>query len=131
MNILIASLQIFYGVGLIGFWIYFLSVENKDPEKTEVYLVFERSFILPDVGWAAICMFLSALGLLTNQAYWIFFSIAGGSAMLFIFLLDFSFNIQQKTYSREKRKENIIEILVNIFTLIAGPLFMLYGFFNL
>ena len=131
MDILIAILQIIYGIGIFGFWIYFLIVENKDSEKTEVYLVFERSFILPDIGWAAPCLFISALGLLTNQEYWAFFSIAGGSAILFIFLLDFSFNIQQKTYNKERRKDNIIEIFVNVVSLIAGPLFMLYGFFNL
>ncbi len=131
MDFLIAILQILYGAGIFGFWIYFLIVENKDPEKTEVYLIFERSFILPDIGWAAPCLSLSALGLLTNQEYWVFFSIAGGSAILFIFLLDFSFNIQQKTYNKERRKDNIIEIVVNVMSLITGPLFMLYGFFNL
>ena len=131
MDILIAVLQIIYGIGLIVSWVYFLKVELKDPEKTEVYRVFEKSFILPDLGWCAPCMFLSALGLLTNQGYWVFFSIAGGSAILFLFLLDFSFNLQQKTYSKEKRKENIFEILLNIFCVIGGPLYMLYGFFNL
>ena len=131
MNILMAILQILFGIGILCFWIYFLIVENKDPKKTEVYLVFERSFILPDIGWVTPCLFISAIGLLTNQGYWIFFSIAGGSAIVFLFLLDFSFNIQQKTYSKEKRKDSIIEILANIISLIAGPLFMLYGFYNL
>jgi hypothetical protein len=131
MDMLIAILQILFVIGIIGFWIYFLIVENKDPEKTEVYLVFERSFILPDVAWAAPCLFISAFGLITNQEYWTFFSIAGGSAVLFLFLLDFSFNLQQKTYSKEKRKENALEIIVNVFCVIGGPLFMLYGFFNI
>jgi hypothetical protein len=114
MNVLIGVLQIIFGIGIIGFWIYFLVVENKDPEKTEVYLVFERSFILPDIGWAAPCLFISATGLLTNQGYWVFFSIAGGSAILFLFLLDFSFNIQQGNYKKGKLKENLLEIIVNI-----------------
>ncbi len=131
LNLLIAILQILFGIGFIGFWIYFLLVENRDPEKTEVYLVFERSFILPDIAWAAPCSFISAAGLLTNQGFWVFFSIAAGSAILFLFLLDFSFNIQQGNYKKEKRKENILEIIVNILCLIGGPLFMLYGFFNL
>ncbi len=124
-------LQIIYGISLFVSWVYFLKVEFKDPEKTEVYLVFERSFILSDLGWVAPCLFISALGLFTNQEYWVFFSIAGGSAILILLLLDFSFNIQQKNYSKERRKENMLEIILNILCVILGPLFMLYGFFNM
>ncbi len=131
LNLLIAILQIIFGIGILGFWIYFLLVENKDPEKTEVYLVFERSFILPDLGWIMPCLFISAFGLLTNQGYGVFFSIAAGSAILFLFLMDFSFNIQRGNYKKDKRKENIIEIIVNLLCVISGPLFMIYGFINL
>ena len=131
INIIIAILQIIFGIGIIGFWIYFLIVENKDPEKTEVYLVFERSFILPDIGWATPCLIISAIGLITNQRYWIFFSIAAWSAILFLFLLDFSFNIQQKNYKKEKRKENILEIIVNLLCLVCSPIFLTYAYFNI
>ncbi|MFX1324085.1 MAG: hypothetical protein ACFE8N_03950 [Promethearchaeota archaeon] len=131
MNILIGILQIIFGIGIIIFWVYFLLVENKDPEKTEVYLVFERSFILPDIGWATPCLFISAAGLLTNQGYWVFFSIAGGSAILFLFLLDFSFNIQQGNYKKGRLKDNFLEIIVNILCVIFGPLFMILGLFGL
>jgi len=131
MDIIIAILQMLSVIGMVSFWIYFLIVENKDPEKTEVYLVFERSFILSDLGWVVPCLFISALGLFTNQEYWVFFSIAGGSAILILLLLDFSFNIQQKNYSKERRKENMLEIILNILCVILGPLFMLYGFFNM
>ena len=102
MNILMAILQILFGLGILCFWVYFLIDENKDPKKTEVYLVFERSFILPDIGWVTPCLFISAIGLLTNQGYWIFFSIAGGSAIVFLFLLDFSFN--KKRIAKKKGK---------------------------
>ena len=128
-NLLIAILQIIFGIGIILFWIYFLLVENRDPEKTEVYLVFERSFILADVGWITPCLFISAFGLLTSQSYWVFFSIAAGSSILFLFLMDFSFNIQRGNYKRIK--ENFLEVIVNILCLIGGPLFMIYGFINL
>jgi len=127
----IAITQIIWGFGIIAFWIYFFLVENKNPERTEVYLVFEKSFVLPDTSWLASCMFISGFSLLMDQQFWVFFSIAGGSAMLFLFLLDFSFNIQQGNYKKDKRKENIVEIIVNILCLIFGPLFMFYGFLNL
>ena len=99
-GIFIAITQIIWGFGIIGFWIYFFLVENKNPERTEVYLVFEKSFVLPDIGWVATCYFISGINLFMNQQIWVFFSIAGGSAMLFLFLMDFSFNIQQGNYKK-------------------------------
>ncbi|KKM18713.1 hypothetical protein LCGC14_1662900 [marine sediment metagenome] len=129
--ILIAILQIIFSIGIVGFWIYFLLVENKNPERTKVYLVFEKSFIIPDLGWVTPCLLISAFGLITNQKFWIFFSISAGSAILFLFFLDFSFNVQQGNYKKEKRKDNIIEIAVNILSAVSGPLFMLYGYINL
>ena len=130
MGIIIAILQIIFGFGMIGFWIYFLIFENKDPEKTEVYLVFERSFIIADVFWITPCLFISAFGLITGKGYWVFYSIAAGSAILFLLLLDFSFNIQQGTYKRIT-SDNILEISVNILCIISAPLFMIYGLINL
>lgn len=129
--ILIAIFQIIFSIGIVGFWIYFLLVENKNPERTKVYIVFEKSFIIPDLGWVTPCLLISAFGLITNQGFWIFFSISAGSAILFLFLLDFSFNIQQGNYKKENRKDNIIEIVVNILSAVGGPLFMLYGYFNI
>ena len=129
--ILIAIFQIIFSIGIVGFWIYFLLVENKNPERTKVYLVFEKSFILPDLGWVTPSLLISAFGLITHQRFWIFFSISAGSAIIFLFFLDFSFNVQQGNYKKEKRKENIIEIAVNIISAVAGPVFMLYGYINL
>ena len=131
LDILIAITQIVWGFGVFIFWVYFFLVENKNPERSEVYLVFERSFFLPDICWLASCMFISGFCLLMNQQIWVFFSIAGGSAMLFLFLLDLSFNIQQGNYKKEKRKENLGEIVINILCVIFGPLYMILGFINL
>ena len=131
LDILIAISQILWGFGVIIFWIYFFLVENKNPERSEVYLVFERSFVLPDICWLSSCMFISGFSLFMNQQIWVFFSIAGGSAMLFLFLLDFSFNIQQGNYKKEKRKENIGEIVINILCVIFSPIYMILGFINL
>jgi len=131
LDILIAISQIIWGFGIFIFWIYFFLVENKNPERSEVYLVFERSFVLPDTCWIAPCYFISGISLLMNQQIWVFFSIAGGSAMLFLFLLDFSFNIQQGNYKKDKIKKNMGEIVINILSAIFGPLYMTLGFINL
>ncbi|UCC19856.1 MAG: hypothetical protein JSV62_00840 [Promethearchaeota archaeon] len=131
IDIFVAITQIIWGFGIIAFWIYFFLVENKNPERTEVYLVFEKSFVIPDICWITVCYFISGISLIMNQPIWVFFSIAGGSAMLFLFLMDLSFNIQQGNYKKDKRKENLGEIVINILCLIFGPLYMILGFLSL
>lgn len=32
LDLIIAGLEIFVGIAIIGFWIYFFAVEYKDPE---------------------------------------------------------------------------------------------------
>lgn len=128
IDLIILIFQFIFIVGFIGFWIYFFLVEAKNPEHTEVYLVFEKSFVLPDIGFATPSLVLSVIGLLTQQNFGYFFSVVAGSAILFLFLLDFSFNIQQGNY---KKREFILEIVINIMCAVFGPIFMIYGWFNL
>ncbi|MHA1291512.1 MAG: hypothetical protein ACTSQJ_02460 [Promethearchaeota archaeon] len=130
IEFLIVFFQIFIAVGFIGFWIYFFLVENKNPENSDVYLAFERSFPLPDLCWATPCLIIAAIGIITNQQFGIFFSIAGGSAMLFLGLLDISFNLQNGGYSG-KKFDTILNLTINLICVIFGPIFMIYGWMNL
>jgi hypothetical protein len=53
---LLAAFEIAFSVGLVGFWSFFFLVENKNPARSAVYLGFERSFPLPDLGWVTPCL---------------------------------------------------------------------------
>ena len=130
MELIIAGLEIFIALGFIGFWIYFFIVENKKPDQREGYLEYERSFPLPDLGWAVPCLILGAIGLIMNEKFGDFFSIAGGSAMVFLGLLDISHNLQYGGYSGEKF-EVILNLIVNLFCIIFGPIFMIFGWINI
>ncbi len=130
INIIIVIFQIIFIVGLVAFWIYFFLVENKNPERTEVYRVFEKSFVIADLGFALPCSILAVYGILTEQKLGFFFSVVLGSAIIFLFLMDFCYNLQQGTY-KKRDLDTILEIVLNIYCAIFGPLFILFGWFNL
>ena len=130
MELIMAGLEIFIVVGFIGFWIYFFIFENKKPNQREGYLEYERSFPLADLGWAVPCLILAAVGLIMDEKFGIFFSITGGSALVFLGLLDISHNLQYGGYRGEKF-EVILNLVVNLFCIISGPIFMIYGWINI
>ncbi|MHA1718413.1 MAG: hypothetical protein ACTSWX_06180 [Promethearchaeota archaeon] len=125
-NTLIAIFEILIAVGLIGFWIYFFLIENKNPEKSDVYFGFERSFPIPDLGWATPSLIIAAIGLLLEQRFGIFFTITSGSALLFLGLLDISFNARNGGYTTNIG-DTIMNIFINLVCVIFGPLFMIFA----
>lgn len=129
IEIILAIFQIIGAIGIGGFWIYFFLVENKNPENTEVFLAFERSFPIPDIFWATPALLLAAIGLLAGERYGVFFSIAAGSAILFLGLLDISFNAQNGGY-KKSTSDTIMNLVINLYCVIFGILYMVYGFIN-
>ena len=123
---LIAIFEILIAVGLIGFWIYFFLFENKNPEKSEVYFGFERSFPVPDLVWVTPSLIVAAIGLLSEQRFGIFFTITSGSALLFLGLLDVSFNVQNQGYT-SNIGDTLMNLLINIVCVIFGPLLMIFA----
>lgn len=126
---ILAIFQILIAIGFVGFWIYFFLVENKSPDQREGYLEFERSFPLPDLGWATPCLIIAAVGLLTYNKFGVFFTILAGSAMLFLGLLDISHNLQYDGYKGEKA-DVILNLFINLVCVIFGPIFIIFGWFN-
>lgn len=129
INIIIAILQILFSVGLIGFWIYFFKVENRNPERTEIFFGYERSFPVPDLFWITPSLIISAIGILMGERFGIFFSIISGSALVFLGLVDISFNAQQGGYTTNK-SDTIMNLTINLLCVIIGPIFIIYGWLN-
>jgi len=126
LNIIIAILQILLALGFIGFWIFFFLVENRNPENTEIYLAFERSFPVPDLGWITPCLLVAAIGLIINEGFGLFFTIISGSALIFLGLLDISFNVQNGGY-KKSLSDTIMNLFINLICVILGPIFLWYA----
>lgn len=130
LKIILAIFQILLGIGFIGFWGYFFAVENNNPERSEIYLAFERSFPIPDLLWITPNLFIAAVGLFMDQAFGDFFTAIVGSALLFLGLLDISFNARQGGYTGDIG-DTIMNLFINGVCVIFGPIFILYGWYAL
>ncbi len=138
----IPILQIILAMGFIGFWLlYFLEdacrvqgpkladcLASGNPAAClkpalacERYLAFENSFPLPDLGYIVPVLLVSAWGLWHNRRWGYLAGIMAGSALIFLGLLDVSFNLQNARYSIALT-EAAMNVFINAVCLIFGPL---------
>lgn len=118
----IPVLQLVLALGFIGFWIMFFA-ENACPQKTvecERFLAFEKSFPVPDLGYIVPLLIVGAIGLMKGKRYGILASLLAGSALIFLGLLDVSFNLQNGRYTVDL-VEGLMNVLINTVCLVFGP----------
>lgn len=129
LNIIISLSQCIIGIGIIIYWICFYLFVKKDTTKTPIYVSHEKSFPIADLCWAMPTLFLASIGLLTSQRSGIFFSIISGSSLIFLGLLDITFNVQNKVYSN-KLSDTIVHLFINISCMSFGTIFIVYGWLS-
>jgi len=93
----LAILLIVAVVGVIYFWTDFYVTGGVQIVKEDWYLKFERAFLPADI-WMAACALAGAIGLLAEQAYGLLFSLLAVSSVVFVALMDITFNIQNGFY---------------------------------
>ena len=129
IEFLIALAELIFGIGFIIVWIYLYKYELNNPKRSEVYRAFEKSFPLPDLCWLTPMLFISAIGLFLGERFGIFFSIIAGSSLIFLGLLDISFNLQQGGYTNNKT-DTIFNLFINLVCVIFGPILLVFGWLN-
>jgi arginine exporter protein ArgO len=121
-----AVLEMALAVGIISFWIAFFStdlVTISDPHLKEIYLAFESAFPVPDAYLSAVLL-IGGVGLLRKKAYGRFFSLIGGASLVFLGLLDISFNTRHGIYLIGAG-EAIMNIFINLLCLGTGVFLIL------
>jgi hypothetical protein len=132
LNFVIAIFQVLISIGLLGFWIMFYFTEVKNRKMSEVEFKHELSFPLPDLGWVLPNLIISAIGLFLGQEFGYFFAITAASGMMFLGLIDLAFNLQNKKFNtKEYGADAYMSIFIVAVMLIMGPLFLIFGWFNL
>ncbi|MFC1502326.1 hypothetical protein ACFL6A_02830 [bacterium] len=120
---IIAVCEIIMALGIISFWITFFStdmVQLPNQRLEEIYLAFENAFPVPDL-WLSISLIIGAIGLLKVKFFGILFSLTGGASLIFLGLLDVSFNTQNGMYLLTA-EDAIFNGLINLACLVFGTL---------
>ncbi len=124
---LIAGILLFAAVMVAIYWILFFS---GAPALSGVpcYMTFETAFPAAD-AWLAITALVGAIGLLTRKSWGVLFALLGGSASIYLGLMDVLYDILNGIYGRLSSPAGTdvaVEIAINILTLTLGPIIIWY-----
>ena len=122
---LIFTLEIIGACAIIGFWIgWFLDIfKSISPSEVEIYplyMAFESSFPLPDL-WIVLLLLVSSYSILTDKSFKYQLTSAAGGALVFLGLIDISFNLQQNMYFYD-----VFNVFINLFTLGLGIILLIW-----
>ncbi len=94
----VAVFELVTALGIILFWIGFFTVGLAPENPPAGYLAYEHSFPLPD-SVLALILIAAALFLLKGRPLGRSLSLAAAGGLIFLGLVDFSFNIQNGVYA--------------------------------
>jgi hypothetical protein len=119
--IFVAIMELAIAAGIISFWIAFFStdlVSIDDPHLEEIYMAFESAFPVADI-YLSILLIIGGIGLLKRMSFGFLFSLLGGASLIFLGLLDISFNTQHGIYLLGIG-EAVLNIFINLLCLGGG-----------
>lgn len=120
-------LSILTSVGTLLYWLNFFLVGTVHVVDEDWYLKFERAFPVAD-GWMAVCTLLAGIGFLVRSRYANRFSLLAGSSMVFLALLDITFNLDNGLYAQTFTSSAMgMEAVINVWTLVFGAVSIAAG----
>jgi hypothetical protein len=115
---ILAYLEIITAIGFILFWIGFFTIGLAPANPPQCYFAYEHSFPLPDTI-LAIFMIAGGILLLKGSTTGRMISLACSGGLVFLGLLDFSFNIQNGVYL-VSTMDMILNAFINIWCVAFG-----------
>jgi hypothetical protein len=111
---------------IIYYWIDFFFRKGVQVIQEEGYIKFEKAFPVADM-WITSCAFLGAIGLLTEQNYGLLFSLLSASSMIFLALMDITFNLENNLYHLIRYSNQMkLELAGNLWFLTVGVILIIY-----
>ena len=116
----ISILSIITAVGLVLFWIGFFTIGLAPKNPPAGYFVYEHSFPVPDIILAVVLIAGSVLNM-TGGTHGNTLLVASGGALVFLGILDMSFNFQNGMY-KTSVLDMILNAFINLWCVIFGAL---------
>jgi hypothetical protein len=114
----VALLELLTGIGFILFWIGFFTIGLAPENPPQCYFAYEHSFPLPDII-LSIAALASGILLLKNKESGRTLSLVCAGGLIFLGILDFSFNIQNGIYMISTL-DLILNAFINIWCVAFG-----------
>jgi len=124
----IIALLCFAFVATLAYWIVYFTSGDVQVRQDAIYIAFENSFPPAD-AWMALCALLGAIGLWRRRAWGFLFALLAASSAVYLGLMDVTFNLNQGIYAIGGT-DTLIEILINLTTLLLGPVVIIYVWKN-
>ena len=126
MIIVLSVLLIMTAIFVIYYWIDFYIRGGVQVVKEDWYIRFQRSFPPADL-WMVSCALIGAIGLLTEQNYGTLFTLLAASSLIFLALMDITFNIQNNLYHLVATSSQMkAELVGNLWFLVLGIALIVY-----
>ncbi len=127
MTMILAVLLIITALGTIYYWADFYLRGGVQVLKEEWYIKFEKAFLVADLWGVSTCSLIGAVGLLTEQPYGLFFSLLASGSMIFLALMDITFNVENKLYPLiATSNQMVFELGINLWFLVLGISLLVY-----
>jgi hypothetical protein len=97
MLVTLSALLIATALGVVYYWVDFYLRGAVNVVTEDWYIKFERAFPPADL-WMSACAVVGAVGLLKGDNYGLLFALIAAASLIFLALMDITFNIQNSLY---------------------------------
>jgi hypothetical protein len=126
VDAVLAVLLLVTAVVTVGYWVDYFVRGSVQVVPDEWYLRFERAFPVAD-GWMSACAVMAAIGLLRDADVGVAFGLVAGGALVFLGLMDVTFNVQNGLYRLLPRSAPMwSELVINVWCLGLGGALVAY-----
>lgn len=120
MIVTLSALLIATALGVVYYWVDFYLRGAVNVITEDWYIKFERAFPPADL-WMSACAIIGAVGLLKGDSYGLLFALIAAGSLIFLALMDITFNIQNKLYRLTSTSSQMkFEVFINAWTLGLG-----------
>jgi hypothetical protein len=116
----LAILGLATAAGLVLFWVGFFTIGLAPERPPACYFAYEHSFPLPD-GVLALALLVGGVSVLRGRAAGRTLMLVCAGGLVFLGLLDASFNLQQGVY-RVSTTDLVLNAFLNVYCVVFGAL---------
>ena len=120
MDVVVAVLLLVTAAVTAAYWVDFFVRGSVNVVDEEWYIRFERAFPVAD-GFMALSSVVAAVGLLAGRPYGVAFALVAAGALLFLGLMDVTFNVDNGLYRYLRTSSPMrAELVINVWSIGLG-----------